>query len=205
MGITKTGVKFMTTVGSSPNANGATISGNTLQLQPFNSTQPGVVTASGGGTTNFLRADGTWAAAGGGSTFVGAAVWRNANQSLTGTVGWNTAEYDTSSIVNLSNGNITIPSAGKYLFNVNLTVQYSSSSSTTNFHSFDIQQQGVQVKAPTFVGLAIASGASNSFATSFVLNCASSDAITISFGSNVGTPTLIGQQPLSWLQISKLG
>lgn len=48
-------------VGASPNANAATISGNTLNLQPFSSTQPGVVTASGGGTTNFLRADGTFA------------------------------------------------------------------------------------------------------------------------------------------------
>ena len=33
----------------------------------FSSTLAGVVPASGGGTTNFLRADGTWAAAGGGS------------------------------------------------------------------------------------------------------------------------------------------
>ncbi len=49
-------------VGSSPNANAATISGNTLNLQPFSSSQPGVVLSSGGGTTNFLRADGTWAA-----------------------------------------------------------------------------------------------------------------------------------------------
>lgn len=34
-------------------------------LDVFNSTQPGIVTASGGGTTNFLRADGLWAAPGG--------------------------------------------------------------------------------------------------------------------------------------------
>ncbi|MEK9665503.1 MAG: hypothetical protein VW082_12895 [Candidatus Nanopelagicales bacterium] len=33
----------------------------------FNSTRAGVVSASGGGTTNFLRADGSWAAAGGGA------------------------------------------------------------------------------------------------------------------------------------------
>jgi len=35
-------------------------------LQLFDDTEKGVVPASGGGTTNFLRADGTWAAPGGG-------------------------------------------------------------------------------------------------------------------------------------------
>lgn len=49
-------------VGSSPNANGASLSGQVLNLQPFSSSFPGVVTASGGGVSNFLRADGSWAA-----------------------------------------------------------------------------------------------------------------------------------------------
>ena len=43
------------------------------QVETFNDTTEGVVTASGGGTTNFLRADGTWATpaggGGGGLTF----------------------------------------------------------------------------------------------------------------------------------------
>ena len=61
-------VTTLAAVGASPNANAGIISGNTLNLEPFNSSFPGVVTASGGGTTNFLRADGTWAApAGSGS------------------------------------------------------------------------------------------------------------------------------------------
>lgn len=55
-------VTTLAAVGASPNANGASISGNTLNLQPFDSTHPGVVPASGGGTTNFLRADGSFAA-----------------------------------------------------------------------------------------------------------------------------------------------
>ncbi len=40
------------------------------QVETFNDTTEGVVPASGGGTTNFLRADGTWttpAGGGGGS------------------------------------------------------------------------------------------------------------------------------------------
>jgi hypothetical protein len=39
----------------------------TAMLDNFTSTLKGLVPLSGGGTTNFLRADGTWAAAGGGS------------------------------------------------------------------------------------------------------------------------------------------
>jgi hypothetical protein len=38
----------------------------TAMLNPFTTALQGVVTASGGGTTNFLRADGTWAAPSGG-------------------------------------------------------------------------------------------------------------------------------------------
>jgi hypothetical protein len=38
-------------------------------LQPFTATQQGTVPASGGGTANFLRADGAWAATGGVTTF----------------------------------------------------------------------------------------------------------------------------------------
>lgn len=59
---TNTGDVTLASVGSSPSANAATISSQVLTLQPFDATHPGVVTASGGGTTNFLRADGTWAA-----------------------------------------------------------------------------------------------------------------------------------------------
>lgn len=69
----------------------------TAMLNAFSSTLKGLAPASGGGTTNFLRADGTWAAPGGGSgspggsntqiqynssgTFAGSAnfVWDNTN------------------------------------------------------------------------------------------------------------------------------
>jgi len=57
---TNSGDVTLNAVGSSPNANGASLSTQSLTLQPFDSTHPGVVTASGGGTANFLRADGTW-------------------------------------------------------------------------------------------------------------------------------------------------
>lgn len=63
-------VTTLAAVGSTPSANGASISGNTLTLQPFDGTHPGVVTASAGGTANFLRADGTWAAPAGTAGFI---------------------------------------------------------------------------------------------------------------------------------------
>lgn len=59
---TNTGDVTLTAVGTSPSANAASLSGQALTLQPFDGTHPGVVTASGGGSTNFARADGTWAA-----------------------------------------------------------------------------------------------------------------------------------------------
>jgi hypothetical protein len=62
---TNSGNVTLAAVGAVPNANGASLTGQVLNLQPFDGTNPGVVPASGGGTTNFLRADGTWAAAGG--------------------------------------------------------------------------------------------------------------------------------------------
>jgi hypothetical protein len=45
---------------------------NQGSVPTFNATTAGIVPASGGGTVNFLRADGTWAAAGGGSANWGA-------------------------------------------------------------------------------------------------------------------------------------
>ena len=38
------------------------------QVETFTDTTEGVVSASGGGTTNFLRADGTWATPPGGGS-----------------------------------------------------------------------------------------------------------------------------------------
>lgn len=46
----------------------------TALLDVFSSSVKGVVPASGGGTTTFLRADGTWAAAGGGSSPISGTV-----------------------------------------------------------------------------------------------------------------------------------
>lgn len=68
---------------------GALSADRTLSVSKFTSIASGIVPASGGGTTNFLRADGTWAApAGGGGAAASAYVnfGSVANTRLTATV-----------------------------------------------------------------------------------------------------------------------
>lgn len=65
---TNTGDVTLAAVGAVANANAASLTGQVLNLQPFSATFPGVVSASGGGTANFLRADGTWQAPSGSGT-----------------------------------------------------------------------------------------------------------------------------------------
>ena len=58
------------TVASTSVRDGAILTSGTVaaaRLPSFGTAAAGIVPASGGGTTNFLRADGTWAAAGGGT------------------------------------------------------------------------------------------------------------------------------------------
>ena len=94
---------------------GATAAGNfgeltptqaTAQLNVFSSTLKGLVPLSGGGTTNFLRADGTWAAptggGGGGSGTVTGVSVATAN-GISGTVATST----TTPVITLSLGAIT--------------------------------------------------------------------------------------------------
>ena len=59
IGITTTGATDALVVSGSPVTNSGTIS---LAVNTFGSTTAGVAPASGGGTSNFLRADGSWAA-----------------------------------------------------------------------------------------------------------------------------------------------
>jgi hypothetical protein len=67
---TNTGDVSLAPVGVTPNANAATLFNQVLNLELFDSVFPGVVPASGGGTANFLRADGTWATPAGSVTSI---------------------------------------------------------------------------------------------------------------------------------------
>lgn len=94
------------TVGSSPITTSGTIS---LTLNPFSTSTPGIVPFSGGGTTNFLRADGTWASPGIGSGTV---------TSITAGTGLTGGTITTSGTIALATTTVT---AGSYT-SANITV-----------------------------------------------------------------------------------
>lgn len=58
--------------------------GADVTLPLFTSTDPGLVGASGGGTSNFLRADGTWTTPGGGGTVTSVAVSSSGSITVSG-------------------------------------------------------------------------------------------------------------------------
>jgi len=101
----------------------------TTLLDVFTSGLKGLVPASGGGTTNFLRADGTFAAPGAGSvTFSGARAHLSGTQGVaTGSVGgscatsvaagFGTEDFDVGSYHDnvTNNSRFTVPATGKYL------------------------------------------------------------------------------------------
>ncbi len=129
-----TAVSVLAPVGASPNANSATIVGNTLNLQPFNSTNPGVVPASGGGTTNFLRADGTWAAAGG-STKYYLKISANADQVVSGgdILQFNSVNFQQSgSAFNTGTYVWTVPTTGVYVAGLAASFSNATGGTLTN-------------------------------------------------------------------------
>ena len=71
------------TVGNTPITTSGTI---TLTPNIFTSTTPGIVASSGGGTTNYLRADGTWASPGGVTSFVTTVSGLTPSSSTTGAI-----------------------------------------------------------------------------------------------------------------------
>jgi len=64
---TNSGDITLSAAGVTGDAKGAILTGQALALQQFTATQPGIAPLSGGGTANFLRADGSWSPAGTGT------------------------------------------------------------------------------------------------------------------------------------------
>ena len=94
------------TVGSTPVTTSGTI---TLTPNLFTSSTPGIVPLSGGGTTNYLRADGTWAApsGGGGGSFSATVISHSSTYTESNTSGY------VISLTDATSGNIVanLPSA----------------------------------------------------------------------------------------------
>lgn len=117
------GVTTLAAVGATPNSNAATISGNTLNLEYFNATNPGVVSASGGAGTKFLRDDNTWQTPSGFSeglySFLTTSI---SGYSLGSAILWDTSVYLSGFTYNAGNGRFTTPTTGTYLVSVGITI-----------------------------------------------------------------------------------
>jgi len=119
----------------------------------FTSSTGGTVPASGGGTTNFLRADGTWAAAGGGGSAIVATGW-TPNGGLNGGNG-----QQLSTVANqMIYSPILIPSPGITVSDLNFLSDVSGGHMTACFYSLAgnllSNGQGSTVVTPGNVGIA---------------------------------------------------
>lgn len=130
--------KGRTTAGTG-NVEDLTMTEATAMLNVFTSTLQGVVPASGGGTTNFLRADGTWAAPSGGG---GGITSLNGLTAATQTFSTGTGGTDVNWSSATSTHTLNIPDAsttarglilsGAQTIGGNKIIQGSTSSSSTN-------------------------------------------------------------------------
>jgi len=104
--------------GSTANPLDLTVAQVNAILPVFTSSLNGLVPSSGGGTTNFLRADGTWAApsGGGGGSPVVAQYYMSTSHTANGVpMNFDTSQIDTNSAVTTgSSWKFTAPSTGYY-------------------------------------------------------------------------------------------
>lgn len=184
---TNTGNVTLAAVGASPNANGATLSGQALNLEKFSSAQPGVVAASGGGTTNFLRADGTWAAPATGSSPVVLIVSNPSSTSAPNAIIYATVEVDTGSNYNNSTGVFTAPTTGYYQMSA---WSDQGASNTSNFTAY------VNGSAGKTFGTSQATGRLDG---TVVVSLTAGDALT-----NRATNSNIGGGATGWMTITQI-
>lgn len=153
----------------------------TALLDTFTSGAKGLAPASGGGSTNFLRADGTWAVpagggggggGGGSAIYTGASLKFNADKAVTINVPWvwDATEWDTDSYWNVSTpSRLTIPAgkAGKYL------VLASSAPTAANDYGIELLKNG------TVVNSSYGNGAYQQYMSSVMLDLAEGDYIQL--------------------------
>jgi hypothetical protein len=141
----------------------------------------GLLLKLGGGTTNFLRADGTWSAPGGGGSDISVRVRHSVDQSITDTtwtvLAFNTEAFDTDTMHDnvTNNSRLTATTAGKYLI-IGL-VEWQAN--VTGVRGFRITKNGTTI-------IAAANGLPNSAADdhqrhiSTIIDMAATDYVTLS-------------------------
>jgi len=90
------------------------ITSNVISVAQFGTSASGIVPASGGGTTNFMRADGTWAAPPGGGSTVStfATITTNTSPVWNATTSRNAKFTMPSTAATFTSGNLTAPTNG---------------------------------------------------------------------------------------------
>lgn len=192
--------------GSTANALDLTATQLTAELNAFTSVLKGLAPASGGGTTNFLRADGTWASPAA-SAFKGvkykvATGTINASQNV---VKYSTLVYDANTDYSTSTGLYTVPTTGYYLvigkFQCN-----SSDGSAGESVSIYIEKNGTIWSSGGWI--ADSSAATNTavqVAISDVVQATAGDTIGIYSSTNTTSPSYNTAGNTEYISITKVG
>lgn len=201
-----TGDVTLAAVGAVPSANGASLSGQVLTLQPADATHPGLITIgtqtiagaktfSGAITASGLSGTNT------GDESIGARYFASAT-TISGslaTISWSTQDYDSNSA--MSAGTYTIPRAGRYQINSMLLI--SGTVALNNTAVIEIQKNGTVVsRETTFFPAAITDG---KIRISDIINCALSDTIRIQVSTAVTGPAIVSSNVDNFFSIARLG
>lgn len=223
-----TGDVTLASVGSTPSANGASLSGQILTLQPADSSNPGIITAgtqtiagnktfsgtlaasnlSGTNTGNqtiTLTGDVTGSGTGTFATTAASVIsarYFASSTTISGalaTINWTTQDFDSNSA--MSSGTYTIPKAGKYQINVALLI--AGTISLNNQAVIEIQKNGTVVsRETTFFAATLTDGR---IRLNDIINCALNDTIRIQVSTTVVVPTIVSSNFDNFFSIARLG
>lgn len=148
----------------------------------FTATSLGVVPQSGGGTTNFLRADGTWSPAGSlvGSLGYWGAFYDTLDQTNGGTTAANLMLFDTSDPLNngitmVDGSKLTFTNAGVY--NIQFSAQFVKTDSNNDDVDIWIKKNGVDIPYTNSVATLTGNNGKLIAAWNFMLSLDSGDYI----------------------------
>lgn len=191
--------------GSTANALDLTATQLTAELNAFTSVLKGLAPASGGGTTNFLRADGTWTAPSS-STFVGV-KYKVATGTISGTtvVKYTTLVFDANTDYSTSTGLYTVPSTGYYQINAAFVINNTDSSGGTSAAIIIEKNSVIWSQA----GWQANNGADTTDAVrvqiSDIVQATAGDTIGIYSSTNVTNPTYAAAGNSEFISIAKVG
>lgn len=209
--------------GSTANVTDLTVAQVNAILPVFTSTLNGLAPLSGGGTTNFLRADGTWAAPASGSTASNLRASLHSNISgfslpTGGVVIYDTVDSSAGSDIsyNTSNGQISIATGGQYLISAGISVFMGSGTVTGGFDRAYMQLSGLSIspyvgtQTPLIGAPDVGRPEQVFLQGSVVVQVASTATVTMNFGlivegsGGISSGTIVGNASQTFITITKL-